>query len=321
MTYHSFFNIIQHNMLPIKECPVCQGGEFKKLFEDFDRNLKVDFKKFTLVKCRNCGLGFINPQPEPEELSRYYSKEYQAAGNSDLFEHGPLSLVLSKAKNSFLKIFRVQPSKNVSYPHFEQGKFLDFGCGTGRLINRYKISYPNYDFFGVDISERACDEASKFNNVNIFCGTLKQAKYKDNFFDIISAYHVLEHVPNPKKTLVELNRILKPGGKIFISLPNFNSFERFVFGKYWKWIEIPRHLFHFNRKNLGLLLGDNSFKVESVVYPDTSLKIVQGLFYRDGRKKINPLVFKFVKYFLSFPLRKLHFVGNMSFKATKIKNV
>ena len=308
-------------MLPIKECPVCQGGEFKKLFEDFDRNLKVDFKKFTLVKCHNCGLGFINPQPEPEELSRYYPKEYHVAGNSDLFEYGPLSLILSKAKNLFFKIFHVKPNKNVSYPHFERGRFLDFGCGTGRLINKYKTSYPNYEFFGIDIDQAACNKAKKFDNVNIFCGTLEQAKYVDNFFDVISTYHVLEHVPNPKKTLVELNRILKPEGTILISLPNFNSFERIMFGKHWRWMEIPRHLFHFNCRNLSILLQDTGFLVKKITYPDTSLKIVQQLFYRNKNKKINPLVFKFVKYFLSFPLRKLHFVGSMSFKATKIKNI
>jgi len=305
-------------MLLIKNCPVCQRGEFKKLFEDFDRNLETDFKKFTLVKCKNCGLGFINPQPKPKELERYYSDKYFAAGSSEMFSDSSISLFLSKAKNFFSKIVSFKHSNNINHSHYEMGRLLDFGCGTGRLISKYKISYPNYEFYGIDNSKIACDKAKKIDDVNIFCGTLEQASYEDNFFNIINAYHVLEHAPNPRETLVELHRILKPGGKILISLPNFNSFERFVFGKYWKWIEIPRHLFHFNRKNLGLLLEDIGFKVESVTYPDTSLKIVQGLFYRDGRKKINPLIFKFIKYFLGLPLRKLHFVGHISIKAIKI---
>ncbi|MFH1346715.1 MAG: class I SAM-dependent methyltransferase, partial [Spirochaetota bacterium] len=200
----------------IKNCPVCRSDRFKKLFDDFDRNLETDFKKFTLVKCKNCGLGFINPQPSSEELERYYSEKYFAAGSSEMFSENSISLFLSKAKNFFSKLL-FSKRNNINHSHYERGRLLDFGCGTGRLISKYKMSYPNYEFYGADISWIACEEARKIEGVNIFCGALEEAHFKDNFFDFINVYHVLEHLPNLRETLVELNRVLKPGGKISIS--------------------------------------------------------------------------------------------------------
>jgi len=115
----------------------------------------------------------------------------------------------------------------------------------------------------VEVSKYAAAYGNK-HGLNIFNGELNDAKFPSNFFDVIVMNHVLEHLFNPKETLQEVSRILKPDGLLIIGIPNIDSYAARVFGKYWSAMEIPRHLYHFSVKTLKLLLSENNFEIDII---------------------------------------------------------
>ncbi len=124
------------------------------------------------------------------------------------------------------------------------------------------------------------EELSKQYNLRITRSTLHQAEYKNNFFDTITLNHVLEHVNNPSEMMLELNRILKPGGHLVIATPISDSLTFKIFGKYWAQIDTPRHLFIFSTETLKKYSEEFGFEVISVRHNAIpSIPIVTSIIY------------------------------------------
>jgi SAM-dependent methyltransferase len=130
------------------------------------------------------------------------------------------------------------------------------GCGSGKFLSFMRgIGWRTY---GTDISPGAV-EAARGNGHQVSCSDVRQAGFPDNFFDLITLNNVLEHVYDPIATLQELHRVLRPGGELIVCVPNFDCYERQVFGKYWDALKIPVHFHHFNSKSLTHALVTASF--------------------------------------------------------------
>ncbi len=143
-------------------------------------------------------------------------------------------------------------------PFHGEGRLLDVGCGPGKLLR--VLRDWGWDTYGVDFSPVAVEYARKKHNLKVDLGTIHDAKYPANHFDVVMFNHCLEHVYDPIESLMEAHRILKPGGVLQITIPNADSFEAHVFGKWWVQWDVPRHLHHFTRTTMSRTLVKTGFQ-------------------------------------------------------------
>jgi SAM-dependent methyltransferase len=214
-------------------CPICNNQIYTFLFEAID--IKVKLERFNIIKCNNCGLIVTNPRPSVQEIGSYYLEDYY-------------SYLLSKSK------------KNRKLP-FNNKKFLDIGCGSGDLI---KIKEnEGFESFGVEISKIAVKNGKKTGqNIELYDG--KQLPFVDNFFDLINLGNVIEHVHYINEILTEIKRVLKPNGLLTISVPNIESYDAQIYGKYWRHLDVPRHLYHFSLNTITNILTLNGLEIEQI---------------------------------------------------------
>ncbi len=158
------------------------------------------------VKCKGCGLVYSNPQATEDKMTKYYSEVYP-----DLMQ------AVGKVKEIYDESFFLDSSDSTQ--QMRAGKFLDVGCAHGfRVKTAERLGWESH---GVEISISFCDYAKNTLGLkNIFNGKLSEAGYEISYFDYVVVWHVLEHVPDPMRMLKEIERIVRPGGKLLIGIPN-----------------------------------------------------------------------------------------------------
>ncbi|HHT9125911.1 MAG TPA: methyltransferase domain-containing protein [Candidatus Brocadiia bacterium] len=147
----------------------------------------------------------------------------------------------------------------------EKGNFLDVGCGKGDFLRYAAARLPGYTCHGTELDKNLIEyilgsDDAYYKKLKISKGDLLQCNFDSNSFDIITVLSVLEHLPNPERVLEELRRILRPGGLLFISVPNYQSFIKNIYGTSWPYFRYPFHLYHYSISNLSLLLKDLRFE-------------------------------------------------------------
>lgn len=240
------------NLIKIKKCPVCDNNSFADVLEakseyvvESDDNLE---NKFRLVRCDKCGFVFVNPQPKGADLQQYYPETCPNYDTS--FKTFP-EKILNKItpNNKSAKIHQCSGGRK---------KVLDVGFGQGDYLN--EKHREGWECYGVDFSENAMDAALKKNSdLKLHLGSIKTAAYDDNFFDLVNASHVLEHVPDPLGTLQEVQRVLKHGGVFILDLPNFEGLYYSLAGKHAEYF-VPQHLNFFSPITLAAILKKAGFK-------------------------------------------------------------
>jgi 2-polyprenyl-3-methyl-5-hydroxy-6-metoxy-1,4-benzoquinol methylase len=151
-------------------------------------------------------------------------------------------------------------------PEFvEDGRVLDVGCSTGDYLEFLKkLGWK--ETWGIENNPRPAEFARERKGLTIYAGSLDENFQPPHSFDAVTAWHVLEHVRDPRDFLRSAHRVLKNGGQFLLGLPNVEAADRQVFGPYWWPWEVPRHLWHFDAGSLSRLLAEAGFKVERVTY-------------------------------------------------------
>jgi ubiquinone/menaquinone biosynthesis C-methylase UbiE len=304
------------------KCDICFSNDSEQLFKVRDYSVKVDdLQIFNIVRCRKCGLVYMNPQPNHEELSQYYGNKY--------YTHVPAGEKNNSKKGRVFKLLRWVKRKIITGNEFklpihsEVGRFLDVGCGKGNYITEYMKQYPQWEFFGIEPDSQSAKLASQLDSVIIINNTIKNAKFSDNFFDILMMNHSLEHIPNPSETLQECQRILKEDGKIIIRVPNFGSLAAKIFKQYWVAIDAPRHLFHFTEKTIHTMLDKAGFNVlisRRRALPGSISQSLNYLLHRESKlpkETITHLVLNYVKRIPNTLIKVLQLGGELEIIAQK----
>ncbi|MCM8832036.1 MAG: class I SAM-dependent methyltransferase, partial [Candidatus Omnitrophica bacterium] len=225
-------------------CNLCGGLQFKYLFSGKDWLLGGE-ENFSLVKCLNCGLVFLNPRPS--NFDEIYPLEYYKNYGEQKTE---IKILENKKEKKILKFKK-------------EGRLLDVGCNKGFFLAGMR-NY-NWDVWGVDISSFSCEYAKNiFGLKNIFCANILDIEFKDNFFDVITLWQVIEHLDRPSEVLKKLNRFLKKDGLLLIECPNFSSVGAKIFKDKWQGLDLPRHFFQFSPKTLTKLLNKAGFRVKKI---------------------------------------------------------
>ena len=188
---------------------------------------------FYLVRCHHCGLIYQNPQLSITDLAAHYPDDYLPYQSSAVDRDLRSQQVL---RNRGIIRF----CDRIIRHHPEVGRLLDVGCSTGSFL--YAMRNRGWQVQGVEPVAYAAEQARQDFGLEIYTGVLETAVYPDSSFDVVTLWDVLEHVPDPKATLAETARILKPGGLLVFSLPNPDCVEAHLFGGNWVGWERPRHL-------------------------------------------------------------------------------
>jgi len=208
-----------------------------------------------VVTCNSCSLLFVNPRLSSETIIDACAKGddevyvSQGTGRMETFKKG-LRLVE-----------KFSPQK---------GKLLDVGAAAGFFMNVAKNN--GWEVSGVEPNTWLCEYGKKHFNIPILPTTLEHARYKKSFFDVVTIWDVIEHIPHPERTLHEIQRILKPGGIFILSTPNADSVFFKIFGRKW-WFFLSHHLFYFSPKTIKIFLRKEGFTVLSIQPHWQSLQI------------------------------------------------
>ncbi len=297
------------------KCDLCNEDDYSVLFTETDREFGID-GEFTIVQCNNCELIYLNPRPLQSELGKFYPES--SFFYKDPFAAGKLLYTLKQTLKKLLAsascIFRFLPdmflesiglvsvySGHLKYKYLDgfrnlsakKRSFLDIGCGSGFSVypygldgSLYYLKKKGWDVHGVEMNSTACSIANKAG-LNVFYGTLNEAAFENDKFDVVRICHVLEHVPSPTETLTEIKGILKKGGWVILTVPNIDSISYRAFGKYWAGLNVPRHFYFFTPKTLRQYFQKVGLEELALYFDATSVDFLHSLnhFLADHIKK------------------------------------
>ncbi len=239
-------------MEKVENCPVCQQGAFVPYLECVDYT--VSHETFPINSCASCGFVFTNPRPEPKNLGKYYeSPEYISHSNSS---KGLMNKIYQTVRK--YTVFKKIQLLNRLHP---KANILDIGCGTGEFLHACKQN--NFTVMGVEPDQKAREQGIKNYGLNISDESyISQIPAESK--DIITMWHVLEHVPDLNRRMKELHNMLKIGGYAIIAVPNRSSYDAKYYQEFWAAYDVPRHLYHFVPKDINQLAQANGFKVKEI---------------------------------------------------------
>lgn len=225
-----------------------QNVEFTE--KDFKVILKakdhmVSGESFSIVK--RPGQNYLETQPVPKSLDAYYESD------AYLSHTDAKDSLFAKAYQFVKQITLKQKVRSIGNPNPGENKLLDFGAGTGDFLQFAKNKA--WEVYGIEPNDQARNLA-KEKGLNLF---FSLEEFKNDQFDVITLWHVLEHIPNLKECLRQLQTLLKPGGILVIAVPNYKSWDAKKYKGFWAAYDVPRHLWHFDRESMKHLLP-KSFK-------------------------------------------------------------
>ena len=225
-------------------CIVCGYDEYNIVYKTKEN--------FYLVKCQDCGLIYIYPQPSEDQIKKLYNETYYDGWGFSSNEESVRNIKTLTFHKRFDEIEKYVPTGNV----------LDVGCAMGFSLKA--ALERKWKPYGVELSEYSSSIAKKKFGQAVFTGTLEEANFESKFFDVIMMSDLIEHVPNPNVLLREANRILKPSGLLAITTPDINSLSSKIMRKHWVNIKFE-HLFYFSPQTITQMLEKNGFEVRLII--------------------------------------------------------
>ena len=226
-------------------CPICRETGQKGLFESVDY---LTGESFAVARCARCETArTLFPHPE-EEIGRYYGDTYYGREGRRFL--GTLEWLV--------RLFRRGRVRAVLRLHPGLGRVLDVGCGRGLILRRLRSL--GWDCYGTELSADLA-QLLRESGVEVFTGALEEWGLPQASFDVILLWHSLEHQFEPARILAEVRRLLKPGGRLLLEVPNLGSRQARLGGSRWFHLDVPRHLLHFSRPTLAALLCGQGFEI------------------------------------------------------------
>lgn len=217
------------------------------------KDYSVSKETFDLYYDETLDMLITHPQPSLENLGKYYESE-------DYISHTDNKRSLFEKMYHFIKSIALKNKLNlINTQQPNKGRILDIGAGTGEFLSVSKND--GWQTIGVEPSERA-KTIAKSKGVSFVEQT---SELENQSFDVISMWHVLEHVPDLDQQIKELKRLLKPTGTLIIAVPNFKSFDAQHYGKFWAAYDVPIHFWHFSKTAIKLLFEKEEMKLEKVL--------------------------------------------------------
>ena len=235
------------------KCPFCESKNTRSYLKLKDYFLSQE--DFEIFECDNCKLLFTTPRPDASVIGKYYkSKDYLSHNEH---KKGLVPWIYNQVKK-----VNIRNKYNIACGGFKNPHILDFGCGVGDFLHFAK--QKGCDITGCDMS----DEARKFASEKLSKTIVTPEEVftlPHSTFDVITMWHVLEHIDDLKYQTEQLHRLLKDNGRLVIAVPNYKSYDAQYYKDKWAAYDVPRHLNHFNKESLQNIFN-GKFELEKI-YP------------------------------------------------------
>lgn len=235
--------------IKLTQCPACGSSDVHHVRDVKDYFLTQEV--FGLDQCSNCHLLFTNPRPALDVIGEYYKSDDYVSHSST--KKGLVNRIYNKVRSITLN----QKLKLVN-THASGKRLLDIGAGTGHFAA--KMNSGGYTVTGLEPDEDARRVCKELNDLELLP---LENLYSDDLgkFDVITMWHVLEHVYDLQKDLVRITSLLDTGGVFVIAVPNYQSYDAQTYGAYWAAYDVPRHLYHFEPSSLIPLIEKLNFSL------------------------------------------------------------
>ena len=299
------FNVMMKDL----KCIFCGSRITVELKNVFDTRFGID-GKYEIGRCEVCGMEQILPLPSPENLKDLYTTYYNFSGEK--------GTVYTRLRNffyySFLYRFWLFLDGDISFHDKKgEGRLLDIGCNEGRGLRLYKQN--GFEAEGLEMNGRAAAEARK-GGFRVYADLLKEFLPEEPY-DVAVLSNVLEHSLDPKDMLSHVSCIMKPGGQVWLSCPNSQSWLRYLFGRYWINWHVPFHIVHFSLRTLSSMLLQSGLKIVSSKQITPALwvahSIIARLFAKPGkptRQLRNPFLIAALILSIRFLFFPILWLGN-----------
>lgn len=238
------------------KCPLCHNKSSVKRLCQVSKQNYFPKRNFIYILCKKCGIAFLYPKYTKKDINQIYGKNYYS------YSSKPGNKLIN-----FILSWEFSPYAEYICKVADMGtKLLDVGCGTGNFL--YQMQKRGWDVYGIEPFQEAVDTSSrKIGNERIFKGELPKLKFKVKNFDVVTLWHVLEHLPNPTIYLTSIHNLLRKGGYLVMEFPNLDSSLFSIFGKSYNWLSHNEHVFYYSKKGVKKFLRDNGFSTLSVYSP------------------------------------------------------
>jgi SAM-dependent methyltransferase len=251
------------DQLEYPACALCGSARAGTLFVARDRLLGRP-GMFPVVRCGTCGLVYLCPRPSGPALSAFYPDAYYP------LDAAPSAQARAVAAGLFARVQSWVRAQGLRRVHL-----LDVGCGTGVFLDLAQRA--GWRVAGIEPGAAACAYARARFGLEVYCGTLDDAPLPQEEFDVITLWHVLEHLPRPVESLRRLRAALAPGGLLLIAVPNFASLEARLFGRRWYSLDAPRHLYHFTPATLCAVVSAAGLRPVRLVHSAGTAGLVYSI--------------------------------------------
>lgn len=236
----------------LTKCPVCGEFRLENLF--LCKDYSITGEEFMIQECKGCTLKLTNPRPLEEEIGRYYqSEEYISHSNTN-------KGVINKLYHQVRKITLREKLRLIN-DLAPKSNLLDIGCGTGYFLKTCKDNGWNVEGTEPDPQARKLAEEITGRKIHSSVFEIEQEKR----FDIITLWHVVEHIHKLNETFTKISELLKEKGRVVIAVPNPESWDAIHYHQYWAAYDVPRHLYHFTQQSMITLLNNHKFKLLEIL--------------------------------------------------------
>lgn len=239
-------------MIEVKDCPVCGANSFRKVFKA--PYFRGDGKLFTIKECESCNFWITSPRPSDDELGGYYETGEYISHNDK--KEGLVDHLYHAVRKISLK----RKLALINEVNGRVGSLLDFGAGTGHFASAAKSG--GWRVSGVEPSAEARKVALEVNGLDLLSPQL--IKWSAEEYNVITLWHVLEHVPELNSHLQNFVYSLKGGGALIIAVPNHESLDSQIYRESWAALDVPLHLYHFKKSNIEQLGNKHGLLLEQV---------------------------------------------------------
>lgn len=262
-------------MVEIKNCPICgqEKQELYKQVEDHSTSKEI----FNIVRCLGCGFLFTSPRPSDQEIGKYYKSDKYISHTNQ--KTGLFGIAYQALRDRAL-------SKKLGWinKHNQNaGNLLDYGCGTGEFLNHCQKN--GWQVKGLEIAEGPRIQAKENYHLNV-AEPAELENINPDTFDVITLWHVLEHVSDLRGLLEKLVLRLKPGGKLVLALPNPESYDAEYYQEQWAAWDVPIHFYHFRKQDVKTLADQYNLDLQETINMPYDAYYVSLLSeeYKTGRK-------------------------------------
>lgn len=231
----------------ISNCPVCKGKDFEHFITCKDYT--VSQESFNIVSCRACNFKFTNPRPSDAEIGKYYKSE-------DYVSHSDTKKGLINRLYHMVRTRTLKQKLGLISSCVSRGTILDYGCGTGMFLKT--CADAGWKSFGFEPDPDA-KKLAEGKGLNV---ASSKEILAGNKYDIISLWHVLEHVTDLHQTLQFFSKNISDKGRLVIAVPNYTSADAKHYKEFWAGYDVPRHIYHFEINTLKKLLHNYGFALQ-----------------------------------------------------------